>query len=106
VRLITLTGPGGSGKTRLAARFAGHASIDYPDGVRWVDLAVLDDPQGVLDQIARTVAEGLAAADQVEALARLDGWPRSVGSIIAYRRMLLVLDNFEQVLGEQIPLRS
>jgi predicted ATPase/class 3 adenylate cyclase len=81
VRLLTLTGPGGTGKTRLALQAAGLSADDYPDGVWWVALASLRDPQLVLEAAAQAVGgeEGLAA---------------SIGS----KHLLLLFDNFEHVL--------
>jgi hypothetical protein len=55
VRLLTLTGTGGTGKTRLALQAAGLASDAYPDGVWWVPLAALRDPALVLPTAARTL---------------------------------------------------
>src|SRR5439155_11785805 len=55
VHLLTLTGPGGTGKTRLAAQAAGLASDDYPDGVWWVPLAPLRDPQLVVETARQTL---------------------------------------------------
>ncbi len=81
VRLLTLTGPGGTGKTRLAAHAAGALSERYPDGVWWVPLAALRDADLVLDTVAQTVA---AKGD--------------LASRIADDRMLLLLDNFEHLL--------
>jgi predicted ATPase/DNA-binding SARP family transcriptional activator len=81
-RLITLTGPGGSGKTRLALQLAADAVDDFPDGVVWVPLQALRDPELVLPTIARAVGTGEALVDG--------------GS---ERRLLLVLDNFEQLLA-------
>lgn len=88
VRLLTLIGPGGTGKTTLAIRVAGDCSPGYPDGVWFVDLSSARDTSAVLVAIARAVEldEGIDRPLQ-EALAdRLRG-----------RRMLLVLDNLEQV---------
>jgi predicted ATPase len=87
-RLITLTGPGGSGKTRLATETARRLVGAYPDGVWFVDLAPLLDPELVPSAIASALAlraiPGLPAID----------W---VGAYLRERRALLVLDNFEQV---------
>ena len=80
-RLLTLTGPAGAGKTRLALQAAAEASDHYPDGVFWAPLAALRDPKLVL---------GVAA----QALEARDG----LGDRIADRRLLLVLDNFEQLI--------
>jgi predicted ATPase/DNA-binding SARP family transcriptional activator len=81
-RLITLTGPGGSGKTRLALQLAADAVEDFPDGVVWVSLQALRDPELVLPTIARAMGTGETLIE--------DG---------SERRLLLVLDNFEQLLA-------
>jgi predicted ATPase/class 3 adenylate cyclase len=81
VRLLTLTGPGGTGKTRLAAQAAGALADRYPHGVFWVPLAPVRDPVLVLE-----------SASQV--LGAKDG----LASHIADKRMLLLFDNFEQVI--------
>src|SRR5690242_17098728 len=80
-RLLTLTGPGGTGKTRLALQAAGLAAEAYPDGVWWVPLAPLRDPQLVLS----TAAQALGAKN-------------GVADHIGDKAMLLLLDNFEQVV--------
>ena len=80
-RLLTLTGPGGTGKTRLALQAAGLASDAYPDGVYWVPLASLRDPDIVLE----TAAQALGAT-------------HGLASYIVDKRLLLLLDNFEQVV--------
>jgi predicted ATPase/class 3 adenylate cyclase len=81
IRLLTLTGPAGSGKTRLALQAAAEASDHYPDGVFWAPLAPLRDPTLVLE----------AAAQALHAKERL-------AERIADRRLLLVLDNFEHLI--------
>jgi len=87
VRLLTLTGPGGVGKTRLAIAVAGLAE-DFPAGVAFVALAPLHDPAGVLG----TVAEALGVRDS--------GGPSALNVLttaLRDHRALLLLDNFEQV---------
>jgi predicted ATPase/DNA-binding SARP family transcriptional activator len=81
-RIVTLTGPGGSGKTRLALQLATDAIGDFPDGVVWVPLQALTDPELVVPTIALAVGTG-------ETLVEDD----------ADRHLLLVLDNFEQLLA-------
>ncbi|MGX1972372.1 ATP-binding protein [Streptomyces kronopolitis] len=88
-RLVTLTGPGGIGKTRLALRLAADVRRSFPGGVWLVELAALTDG----DQVAQTVAARLRVGR--EALS--DPLPRLVEHL-ADRRMLLVLDNCEHVL--------
>ena len=88
-RLVTLTGPGGAGKTRLAVRVAGGLRGRYPDGLWWVDLA------GVADGTA--VAEAMAAAVGVPAV----GGPlRALTAHLAAQRALLCLDNAEHLVAE------
>jgi predicted ATPase/class 3 adenylate cyclase/Tfp pilus assembly protein PilF len=81
IRLLTLTGAGGAGKTRLAAQAAALVSEEYADGVWWVPLAPLRDPQLVVP----TAAQVLGAKD-------------GVADHIGDQSMLLLLDNFEQVV--------
>jgi predicted ATPase/class 3 adenylate cyclase len=81
VRLLTLTGPGGTGKTRLGLQAAAEASERCPDGVFWVPLAPLRDPGLVLE------AAGLA-------LGAKDG----PADHVADKSLLLLLDNFEHVI--------
>jgi len=90
VRLVTLTGPGGVGKTRLALE-AARASADlFPDGVAFVALAAIVDPRLVIPTIAQALA---VRSDR--------GAPDSEGlaSRLREARLLLVLDNVEQVLA-------
>jgi predicted ATPase/class 3 adenylate cyclase len=81
-RLLTLSGPGGSGKTRLAIEAAAELVGEFKAGVFWVELAPIRDPALVLETIAQTVG------------AR-DGLARWIGE----RELLLLLDNLEQVIG-------
>ncbi|HEU4488560.1 MAG TPA: adenylate/guanylate cyclase domain-containing protein [Actinomycetota bacterium] len=80
--LVTLTGPGGVGKTRLALQVAAEVVEAFPDGVFWVPLATIGDPDAVLP----TVAQTLGAKEELHEY--IDG-----------RKILLLLDNLEQVLG-------
>jgi non-specific serine/threonine protein kinase len=88
-RLLTLTGPGGVGKTRLAVEVAGGLAADYSDGLWFVDLAALADPA----LVARTVA---AAGD----VAERPGMPVSItlAEVLADQRILLLLDNCEHLV--------
>ena len=89
VRLVTLTGPGGSGKTRLAVQAALRTVERYGNGVFFVGLAQLGDPALVLPLVAETV--GVREGSAVTAADRLC-------EHLADKRMLLVLDNFEHLL--------
>ena len=88
-RLVTLTGPGGTGKTRLALRAAELAAPRYPDGVFFVALGALSDPELVDSAIAR--AAGLR---EVPGITLAEQLTRHFST----REALLVLDNFEQIL--------
>ncbi len=81
VRLLTITGPGGIGKTRVAVELAHRLADQYPDGVWFVDLSALRDPALVLPTVQRVLGA--------------DG---NLSSALAGKRSLLVLDNLEQVL--------
>jgi predicted ATPase/class 3 adenylate cyclase len=80
-RLVTLTGPGGSGKTRLAIEAAASLVTEYKAGVFWVGLAALRDPALVTETIAQT-------------LGAKDGLAEHIGE----RELLLLIDNLEQVI--------
>lgn len=87
VRLVTLTGPGGVGKTRLALQVAADLSTHFPQGVDFVLLAPLSDPELVLPTLAQTLGVPLAGSAPIaDQLARFLAGER-----------LLTLDNFEQV---------
>jgi predicted ATPase/class 3 adenylate cyclase len=88
-RLLTLTGPGGSGKTRLALEVAASLVPEYKAGVFWVGLAALRDPALVSETIAQTLSSN-------------DGLAEHIGK----RELLLLLDNLEQVIESAPELSS
>jgi predicted ATPase/class 3 adenylate cyclase len=88
VRLMTLTGPGGTGKTRLALQGATSLTEHFPDGVRWVGLAPLRDPALVLLEVARVLEINQSGREPSELL------PEA----LAGKRLLLLLDNAEHLL--------
>jgi predicted ATPase/DNA-binding CsgD family transcriptional regulator len=88
-RLVTLTGAGGSGKTRLAARLAAEQAGRWPDGVWWVELEAVIDPAQVAEVAAATVG---VLVEPVQ------GPLRSLTAQLRERRTLVCLDNCEQVL--------
>jgi predicted ATPase len=88
-RLLTLTGPGGSGKTRLALEAAAELVADYRAGVFWVGLASLREPALVTETIAQT-------------LGARDGLAEHIGE----RELLLLLDNLEQVIEAAVELSA
>lgn len=88
--LLTLTGPGGTGKTRLALQLAADALDEFEDGVWFVELAPLTDPDLVLPTIAGVLGVK-ESADRPLADAVIDS--------LRDKQTLLVLDNFEQVTG-------
>ncbi len=100
-RLVTLTGPGGAGKTRLSVEAAGRLADQAPDGVWFVPLApvrdALDVPQAVF--VAIGAVDSLWPIDPVEAarLAALDPLDR-LADVLATQRLVLVLDNCEHVV--------
>ena len=89
-RLLTLTGPGGCGKTRLAIELAAGVADEYPDGVHFVSLAGITDPA----LVPRSIAQGVGLQDSRgrPLLEHLSGYVRT-------RKLLLVLDNFEHLLS-------
>jgi predicted ATPase/DNA-binding CsgD family transcriptional regulator len=88
-RLVTLTGVGGSGKTRLAARLAADQAERWPDGVWWVELEAVTDPAQVAEVAAATVG---VLVEPVQ------GPLRSLTAQLRDRQALVCLDNCEQVL--------
>ena len=81
-RLLTLTGPGGSGKTRLAVEAAAQLVTDFKAGVFWVELAPVRDPSLVTESIAQTL-----------------GAKQGLAEHIGERQVMLLLDNLEQVIA-------
>ena len=81
VRLLTLTGPGGTGKTRLATQTAGWAADGYPHGVWWVPLDTLTDPALVLESAAHAL-----------------GAKRELSAHVGDKHMLILFDSFERVV--------
>ena len=79
-RVVTLTGPGGAGKTRLGLQVAAELVPDFPDGVFWVQLAALRDPRLVIAAAEQALGAKVPLPDHIDE-----------------RRMLLLFDNFEQV---------
>jgi class 3 adenylate cyclase len=89
VRLLTLTGPGGTGKTRLSLQIAADLIDRFTDGVFFVALAPISDP----DLVASTITQTLGVRVDVRRTV-ID----SLKEHLSTRQMLLVLDNFEQIL--------
>lgn len=87
-RLVTLTGTGGAGKTRLAQQVAAEVAEAFPDGVWWVELAPVDDPALIVSAISRAVRLPEDRGD------RLGGLTRRIAS----KRLLLVVDNCEHLI--------
>jgi predicted ATPase len=84
--LVTLTGAGGSGKTRLALQVAAEAAEDYPDGVWFISLAALKDASLIESSIGQVL-----------------GARGELGEFLCDKKLLLLLDNLEQLLPEAAP---
>ncbi|HET7465442.1 MAG TPA: adenylate/guanylate cyclase domain-containing protein [Candidatus Dormibacteraeota bacterium] len=96
-RLLTLTGPGGIGKTRLSLQLAADLVQSFPDGVYFVPLSAVTDP----DLIASVIAQSIGLA--------VTGTRRPLDVVLEYlrgKKILLVLDNFEQLMPEGAPVVS
>ncbi|GGQ07330.1 putative ATPase/DNA-binding SARP family transcriptional activator [Actinomadura coerulea] len=91
-RLVTLTGPGGVGKTRLALEIAARVLDGFPDGVWSVELGGHDRPDALADAVAATLGVRDAGGGAVPAADR-------VARALRGRRLLLVLDNCEHLIG-------
>lgn len=93
-RLVTLTGPGGTGKTRLGLHLATELLQDFPDGVFFVGLAPISDPALIAPAIVHHLGLHQAAPRSPE---------ENLTNLLRDKRLLLLLDNFEQIL-EGAPL--
>ena len=89
-RLLTLIGPGGAGKTRLAVQLASVVANQYPDGVWFVDFSPLAEGTFVWDQVAMSLG--------VKDPGRGKTWAETMGRFLAPRQALLVLDNCEHLV--------
>jgi predicted ATPase/class 3 adenylate cyclase len=90
VRLLTLTGAGGTGKTRLALQLAADLLEEFPDGVFFVSLAAIRDPSLVVATVAQTLAVSQLPGRSLE---------ETLVQHLRERRLLLLLDNLEQLLA-------
>ena len=88
-RIVTLTGIGGVGKSRLALEAAARAAVAFPDGVAWVPLAAVTDPTVVISAVGRGV--GLPGGQGMDT-------PVAVAAALQHVRLLLVVDNLEHLL--------
>ena len=89
-RLLTLSGPGGCGKTRLALQLAGELTADFPDGLWFVDLVPLADSS----LVAQKVMSAAGVREQADRSAQ-----ETLVGFFATKRSLLVLDNCEHLIG-------
>lgn len=88
-RIVTLTGPGGTGKTRLALEIGAHLLPEFTDGVFFVPLAPVVDPE----LVPSTVAQNLSVREE-----GTKPILESVKDHLAHKELLLIFDNFEQIL--------
>src|SRR5207247_659937 len=88
VRLVALTGPGGTGKTRLGLQVAADLVDEFESGVFFVELAPITDPELVVSTIAQTLGVREAAGTALM---------ESLKAFLRERQILLCLDNFEQI---------
>jgi predicted ATPase len=91
VRLVTLTGPGGTGKTRLALQAAAEAAETFPDGITWISLVPLRDP----GLVPATVAKALEVPERPDC-----PLVQSLREALVGKRLLLLVDNAEHLLPE------
>ena len=95
VRLFTVTGAGGVGKTRVALRLGRDVADRFADGVQWIDLSAVTDPDRLLPALAASLG-----AREGEGRAPLD----AIVQTIAARHMLVMLDNVEQIVDGAVVL--
>ncbi len=95
IRLVTLTGIGGTGKTRLSKEIGRRLAVRYPESVYFVELSTIDDPAMVAPAIAHAL--GMKEAGRREAVSAIEHFFRIKPS-------LLILDNFEQVAEAGVQL--
>jgi predicted ATPase len=90
VRLLTLTGPGGVGKTRLAVEAARAVQVDFADGAQFVSLAALRRPEDVPAAIVEALGIIVLSGESAD---------RAAERFLAAKHLLLIADNFEQLLA-------
>src|SRR5712691_7011489 len=90
IRLLTLTGPGGTGKTRLACAAAADVIADTSHSVYFVDLSAVEDPAVVPASVAQAIGIQDSGSEPLHLV---------IADVLGAQPTLLVLDNFEQVLG-------
>ncbi len=100
-RLVTLTGPGGAGKTRLAVEAAAALGDEHPDGVWLVELAGVAGPGGVAPAAAAALGAGAATLPGAQPAASVTDL---IARYLAGRSMVVVLDNCEHLIGEAAAL--
>jgi len=97
LRLLTLTGPGGTGKTRLAVAVAEQAREHFQHGVAFVDLASINDPSLVIPTVARTLQ--VQESPTIPVILQLEASLRD-------RQLLLLIDNFEHVMSAAVEVAT
>ena len=97
VRLLTLTGPGGTGKTRLSVQVAADVSDHFPDGVFFVPLAAVNDSDLAIPKLAKVLS--VQERDHRPLL-------ESLKEYLQQKRVLLLLDNFEQVVAAALHIEA
>ena len=93
-RLVTLFGPAGVGKTRIAIAYAGGAASSYPDGVHWLPIGGLDDPESVITAISGALGVRAPAP----------GGTEEIVDHLRYQSCLVIIDNAEHQLPTSVAL--